>query len=293
MTAKAAALMQPGKGMLVLDDYAQAAVDRASHAGLSFQRYIELVIDSTSLAPFLSAVVVAPDALPDVEKSAPEIGLGVRMPVPTGGYSPTHPHVNIAEWRANLSPAQVARGSTHTDAEALATGAATSLAGGITPVLTIAMPDLGTHSQGVTHAATANALSALSTAVSRLAIDPAAVLLRVNMITPGIDHGSRPTPDEIASSTLRVLDESISADVAGVLLLSGGQSLDEACENLRAIVSLARERSVPWPITFGFTRALVNASLEGTAPHDDLAHACERAAQSVSGAVDTEPLLAR
>lgn len=283
MTAKAAALMSPGKGVLVLDDYARAAVDALARPAMSFPQFIELVMHSTSLSPYLSGLVVPPDALPATGTRPPEITLGVRMPIPAGSFTLAEQDVGVAEWRANLSPGQVERGSTHTDAGALADGAAASIAASITPILTIAMPDLGTHSRGVTHAATANALTALSAALSRSGVDPAVVLMRVNMVVPGTDHPQQPTPEETAASTLTVLAESVPSDLGGVMLLSGGQSLDRACENLRAISSLARERSSQWPITFGFTRALVNAALDGSDPHDDLVRACARASQSASG----------
>lgn len=298
MADKAASFVGHGKGILVLDDYALAAVAAPTWPGLGFDRYTDLVMQSTSLAPYLSAIIVARDTVLGGTPHPQGIGLGVRMPLGADRLpgdlrsqlaAMAAEQVTLAEWRANLPVGSVAKGSVHTDAEGLAEGAAASLAEGITPVVTVAMPDLESHSQGVTHAATANALTAISAALTDAGVDPAAVLLRVNMIIPGSAHRTQPQPDQVAESTLNVLDESVDPDLGGIILLSGGQSLDHACNNLRAITDLAKQQSSPWPITFGFTRAVVSASLDVSqvgdeqVVHDALVQACARASQSASG----------
>jgi fructose-bisphosphate aldolase class I len=50
--------------------------------------------------------------------------------------------------------------------------------------------------------------------------------------------------------------------VPGIAFLSGGQSNEEACRNLRAINEQAAEPgNAPWRLTFSFGRALVNDAL--------------------------------
>jgi len=298
MTEYAASFMANGKGMLVLDDYAAASVTAPPWPGLSFERYSELIMRSTRLSPYLSTVIVSRDTVLAGAARPHKIGLGVRMTLPAGrapgdlrGRLATMAShgVTLAEWRANLPLAKIPRGGVHTDAATLAEGAAASLAEGITPLLTVAMPDLESHSQGVTHAATANALTAVSAALASAGIDPAAALLRVNMIVPGSTNPTQPDPIDVAQSTVAVLSESIDPALGGVVLLSGGQHIDQACQNLRAIAQVAHDRSSPWPITFGFTRATVMASLDvpeakdEQAVHGALVDACERAFESASG----------
>lgn len=312
MASKAASFMAHGRGVLVLDNYALAAVTAPPWPGLSFDRYTELVLQSTGLSPYLSAVIVSRDTVLDGAPHLHGIGLGVRMTLPAGRAPGdlrsrladlASCNVTLAEWRANLPVGRVPRGAVHTDAASLAEGAAASLAEGVTPILTVAMPDLESQSQGVTHAATANALTALSAALVSADVDPAAVLLRVNMIVSGSANCTQPQPFQVAESTLAVLDESIDHDLGGVVLLSSGQSLDKACENLLAIADLAHKLSSPWPITFGFTRAVVGESLDVSQVkneqfvhglgyvqvkneqlvHDALVRACDQAFQSASG----------
>lgn len=296
LSDQAATFMSADKGLLVLDDYALTAVNAPDRPGLSFEQYTRMVLGSTALSEFLAAVVVGPDT--DIARMPAELQVGVRMPlgkdVPDGEpgrhlEALAAKGIRLAEWRANLPVGHVAPQETHTDAESLADGATASLAAGVTPVLTVAMPDLESHTQQVTHAATANALTSLFVALEKEGVDPSAVLLRVNMILPGSAHLTQRSPREVAQSTLSVLDETVDPAVGGVILLSGGQELDVACQNLHAIAELSAGSS-RWPITFGFTRALVAASLDVADPHDEqhvhdaLVRACRRASQSASGA---------
>lgn len=323
MASKAASLMAHGRGVLVLDEYALAVVTGPPWPGLGFDRYTELVLQSTDLRPYLSAVIVSRDTVLDRPPHRHGIGLGVRVALPAGrapgdlrsGLADlASRNVTLAEWRVNLPAGRTRRGLcrgvvstvapslTECAAESLAECAGASLAAGITPILTVAMPVLETQSQGVTHAATAKALAALSAALVSADVDPAAVLLRVNMIVAGSANRAQPQPLQVAESTLAVLHESIDPDLGGVIFLSSGQSLERACENLLAIADLAHKLSSPWPITFGFTRSVVGASL-GVSPvkkeqvvrglgyvevkneelvHDALIRACGQAFQSAS-----------
>lgn len=298
LSDQAATFMRTPKGMLVLDDYARTPMSAPEWPGLTFEQYTQMVLGSTTLGEVLSAVVVGPDAINRIDRMPSEVRVGVRMPLgkdmPDGDLGRqlatfAAKGVRLAEWRANLPVEHVPPKATHTDADALALGAAASLAEDVTPLLTVAMPDLESHTQQVTHAATANALTSLFAALEKEGVDPSAVLVRVNMILPGSAHAIQRGPDEVARSTLSVLDETVDPAVGGVMLLSGGQELDVACQNLRAIAALSAGSS-RWPITFGFTRALVAASLDVADPHDEqlvhdaLLRACRRASQSASGA---------
>lgn len=315
MASKAASLMEHGRGVLVLDNYALAAVTAPPWPGLSFERYTDLVLQSTGLSPYLAAVIVSREIVLEGAHHLHGIGLGVRMTLPAGRAHGrlrsrladlASCNVTLAEWRANLPLERIPRGAVHAAAASLAEGAAASLAEGVTPILTLAMPDLESQGEATTYAATANALTALSTALVRADVNPAAVLLRVNMIVSGSADCIQTKPFQVAESTLAVLDESIDHDLGGVVLLSSGQSLERACENLLAIADLAHKLSSPWPIAFGFTRAVVGESLDVSEVkseqrvhglgyvqvkneqfvHDALVRACAQAFQSASGSAD-------
>jgi fructose-bisphosphate aldolase, class I len=88
------------------------------------------------------------------------------------------------------------------------------------------------------------------------------MLLKPNMITPGTDFPDREkvTADEIAWKTVRTLLRTLPGAVPGVTFLSGGQSEEEATENLNAM-NLLPERKRPWALSFSFGRALQHSCL--------------------------------
>lgn len=85
-------------------------------------------------------------------------------------------------------------------------------------------------------------------------IDLTNLLLKTSMVLPGKDSGVKAEPLEVAHATLRALSKSVPPEVAGVVFLSGGQTPDEATNNLNEIVKLKED--APWKISFSFARAL-------------------------------------
>jgi fructose-bisphosphate aldolase class I len=85
-------------------------------------------------------------------------------------------------------------------------------------------------------------------------IDLRKLILKTNMVLPGKDSGVKAAPLEVAEITLRSLKESVPAEVGGIVFLSGGQTPDEATDNLNEIVK--RGGDAPWPLSFSFSRAL-------------------------------------
>jgi fructose-bisphosphate aldolase class I len=67
--------------------------------------------------------------------------------------------------------------------------------------------------------------------------------------------------EEVAERTVRVLKRCVPAAVAGIAFLSGGQSDEQATENLNAMNRMYKGR-LPWPLTFSYGRALQSPSLK-------------------------------
>lgn len=293
-------LLAPGRGILVADEYVARTLDRARPGrgeGCGAHDYLGVALDTWGLESYLTGVLLTREAFEATERQralrqyrdgAPPLLHGVRMD-PAGDRAPAG--ADFTEWRANLDPLTVGRGSAHVDATALARGAARSQAEGVLPMVTIAMPDLASHSVGVTRAVTANALRVLFDELDRRAVALDALVLRTNMIVPGDRHGHRPGAAETALSTVTLLEEVVPAEVAGIAFLSGGQDADRAATNLAAVRDLARERRAPWRITFAFTRALVRESVatwacDGTLDAEtqrELVRSCRQAAQALAG----------
>lgn len=69
-------------------------------------------------------------------------------------------------------------------------------------------------------------------------------LLKPSMTCPGADCTERPTPEEVAATTVTVLERHVPAAVPGVMFLSGGMSEEEASVNLNLMNSTPRKG--PW-----------------------------------------------
>jgi fructose-bisphosphate aldolase class I len=79
-------------------------------------------------------------------------------------------------------------------------------------------------------------------------------LLKPNMVTPGQQCSTRATAEEIGLATVTALRRTVPAAVPGITFLSGGQSEQQATENLNAMNQVKLLR--PWALTFSYGRAL-------------------------------------
>lgn len=79
------------------------------------------------------------------------------------------------------------------------------------------------------------------------------ILLKPNMITPGVKCPKRATAEEIALATVTTLQRRVPPAVPGIVFLSGGQPEEEATANLNGMNKLPNR---PWALTFSFARAL-------------------------------------
>jgi fructose-bisphosphate aldolase, class I len=84
-------------------------------------------------------------------------------------------------------------------------------------------------------------------------IDLEGMVLKPNMIVPGVKCTKQATADEIAEKTIKCLKACVPAAVPGIAFLSGGQSDEAATANLNA---MNVHSALPWPLTFSYGRAL-------------------------------------
>jgi len=79
-------------------------------------------------------------------------------------------------------------------------------------------------------------------------------LLKPNMVTPGTECTTKVSASEIAWKTVRTLQRTLPSSCQGVMFLSGGQSEEEASDNLNAMNKLDTKK--PWNLSFSYGRAL-------------------------------------
>ena len=84
------------------------------------------------------------------------------------------------------------------------------------------------------------------------------MILKPNMIVPGL-NGPQVPAAEIAEMTVACLKATVPPAVPGIAFLSGGQTEEQATENLSLMNAMG---GLPWALTFSYGRALQQAALK-------------------------------
>jgi fructose-bisphosphate aldolase class I len=87
------------------------------------------------------------------------------------------------------------------------------------------------------------------------------MILKPNMVVPGLDCKVQNDVEEIAEATISCFLKVVPAAVGGIAFLSGGQSYQLASERLN-MMHLRFGQLMPWPLTFSFSRAIQQPALE-------------------------------
>jgi len=87
------------------------------------------------------------------------------------------------------------------------------------------------------------------------------MILKPNMIVPGLDCPTQEPVDEVANATIKCLLNTVPAAVSGIAFLSGGQSPELASARLNAM-NVQFKSKLPWEVSFSFGRAIQQPALE-------------------------------
>jgi fructose-bisphosphate aldolase class I len=79
------------------------------------------------------------------------------------------------------------------------------------------------------------------------------MLLKPNMVIPGMKCPKQAGVQQVAEATLRCLRRYVPAAVPGIVFLSGGQSAEDATGHLNAMNAMGPQ---PWQVSFSYGRAL-------------------------------------
>ena len=88
-----------------------------------------------------------------------------------------------------------------------------------------------------------------------------AIILKPNMVLPGLNSNELISNEIIAKMTYAVLKKHVPSEVPGIAFLSGGQSSDLAAERLNKLNKLYMNQC-PWKLTFSYGRALQEDALK-------------------------------
>lgn len=91
-------------------------------------------------------------------------------------------------------------------------------------------------------------------------------ILKTSMVLPGKDSGVLIDHNDVAERTVRVFQGHVPQELGGIVFLSGGQTSNDAFEDLDAIIDLvAKNGPHPWGITFSYSRAIQDPVLKAWA----------------------------
>ena len=85
-------------------------------------------------------------------------------------------------------------------------------------------------------------------------------LLKPNFVINGKDASEKASVEDVARYTIECFKRSVPAAVPGIVLLSGGQSGEDATAHLNAMKSMYDD--LPWEISFSWARALQGRPME-------------------------------
>lgn len=91
------------------------------------------------------------------------------------------------------------------------------------------------------------------------------MILKPNMVISGKESAVKASAEEIAKATVETFLETVPKEVPGIVFLSGGQTPDEATENLAAINSIGG----PWQLSYSYGRALQDEALKAWAGKEE------------------------
>jgi fructose-bisphosphate aldolase class I len=169
----------------------------------------------------------------------------------------------FAKWRAVITVGDCipSQGCVEANAQALARYAALCQEAGLVPVVEPEVLMEGDHSMERCRELTEEVLRAVFAQLYVQRVTLEGMLLKPNMVLPGLLCAEQEAVDETADATIRSLLRVVPAAVPGVAFLSGGQSCELASARLNAM-NVRFKSHLPWAVAFSFARAIQQPALE-------------------------------
>ena len=102
------------------------------------------------------------------------------------------------------------------------------------------------------------------------------MILKPNMVVPGLQCPTQDSVDDVADATVRTLRRSVPAAVGAVAFLSGGQPAPDASARLDAM-HVRHGLELPWPLAFSFARAIQDPAMKAWAGKPENVVAAQKA----------------
>jgi fructose-bisphosphate aldolase, class I len=302
LKATAAALTADAKGLLAMDESNPTADKRFAALGIAQtpemrRAYRDMIVTAPGLADAISGAILYDETirsrtfaeLPFAEALA-KAGIipGIKV---DAGAKPLALHegelvtegldglrerlaeysrmgARFAKWRAviTIDDARNApsRGCIEANSHALARYAALCQEADIVPIVEPEVLMDGAHTLARCAEVTERTLHAVFDALRTQRVLLEGMLLKPNMVVPGLKCPTQVGVDEVADATVQVFRRSVPAAVGGIAFLSGGQSAQDASARLNAM-NARHAGSLPWPLAFSFARAIQDPAMKAWA----------------------------
>ncbi len=171
--------------------------------------------------------------------------------------------LRFAKWRAVITINSVTptRGCIEANMHALARYAAMCQQAGIVPIVEPEVLMDGPHNLKRCFDVTVKVQHVLFDQLFAQNVSLECVILKPNMVMPGLSSPKQADVDTVAEATVTCLQQSVPAAVPGVAFLSGGQSPELATAHLNAMHVKYKDK-LPWALTFSFARAIQQPAME-------------------------------
>ncbi len=287
-------LVEPKKGILAADESNNTCNERFKALGIpqteSMRRaWRELLLTTPDIEHFISGVILYDETLRQTDRlGIPFTTLLERRGILVGikvdeGLVPMNGSSNevitqglnglpgrlmeykamgasFAKWRAafRIGPGTPSDEAIRENAKILARYAKACQDESIVPIVEPEVMLDGNHDIETSKFVTSKVLKILFEELPKHFVDMRGLILKTSMVISGKDATVRANSATVAKFTTDVLLATVPHDVAGVVFLSGGQTPEEATDNLREIAKL---EPLPWQIAFSYSRALQNDAL--------------------------------
>jgi fructose-bisphosphate aldolase, class I len=297
LTRTAQALAADDKGLLAMDESTPTCNKRFAAVGIPQteevrRAYRELIATTPGLGEGISGAILYDETIRQRKrdgtpfaKALTEAGIIPGIKVDTGAKDLAgHPGEKVTEgldglrerlaeysqmgarfakWRAVIfvGDGLPSRGCVEANAQALARYAALCQEVGLVPVVEPEVLMDGAHTLDRCGVVTEEVLRTVFSRLCAQRVMLEGLLLKPNMVLPGLACPTQVSIDEVADATVKCLLRAVPAAVPGVAFLSGGQSPELASAHLNAMNVRFRSRA-PWALAFSFARALQQPALE-------------------------------
>ena len=272
-----------GKGILAADESTKTIEKRFSVLGLTStpelnKKYREMLFTAPGIENYLGGVILFEESVrQDLHKLLISLGIvpGIKVDGGLEAFNNSEEQITkglegldarikeyaelglkFTKWRAAIKISDIfpTTAFLEEDMNRMALYAKISQANGLVPIVEPEVLLDGNHTTTRCAEISVEVWNLLFGKLVASGVDLASLILKTNMILPGKDSGVKAAPLEVAEATLRSLKKSVPATIGGIVFLSGGQTPDEATDNLNEIVK--RKDDAPWPISFSYSRAL-------------------------------------